>query len=87
MRKSSCLGIFISLSLSTATFFLPRAAASSSYVNGQIVQIEKSVQSSPPYAGVDSPTDSPLRSSFYAFDISVRVKSAVFQRINHGIQP
>jgi hypothetical protein len=73
MKKFLCLGIFI---VTGAAAMLPVSASSSSsrqYVPATVLQVEKHEAGSPAYTGGDNPSDAPLRSEYYAYEVSVRV--------------
>jgi hypothetical protein len=79
MKKLWLGGVLICLSFGTSALALPSSGVPSSYVSGEIVRVEKRTAVSPPYAGLDTPTDAPLHSNFYVFDLSVRVNCQTYK--------
>jgi hypothetical protein len=50
----------------------------STYQRATVIRVEKKEVRSPEYTGGDNPSDAPLRSEYYAYDVSVHVSGGTY---------
>jgi hypothetical protein len=73
MKKTICLGIAV-LVIVPILNASPTRSRSNAYVQGTVVEVQKQKVYSPDYAiGGSNPSDAPLTSRYYAYEVSVRV--------------
>ena len=68
--------LLICVSLFAFTVFVPASSASNAkppslFLTATIVDVEKRQVVEPPYSGGDNPSDAPLQSVFYAYQVAV----------------
>jgi len=77
MKKVWCIGI---LTLATLPLLVAFAKTNppSPPLHGTILNVDKHEVQSPEYAGGNNPTDAPLTSQYYAYDVAVRVSCGTY---------
>jgi len=74
MKTRFCLAVSSLLVFVPALYASPRQPASRAYVLGTVLQVEKDNVYSPGLTmGGNNPSDAPLTSRYYAYEVSVRV--------------
>jgi hypothetical protein len=74
-----CLGIFLFAGLAPVIGFAQTHPASTRYQTAMILRVEKHKDSSPTYMGGDTPTDAPLQSHYFTFEVSMRTDCEIYQ--------
>jgi hypothetical protein len=83
MKSTSGAGILLVVWLAVATVLafganVPSAGMTSPYQQGRILSVRKSEVQSPAYGGGDNPSDAPLHSDYYVYDVAVRVNCGTY---------
>jgi hypothetical protein len=77
MKSPWFFGALLAVGGSTSLFSLPTSKAAQ-LAQAQVLGVQKHEVASPQYSGGGTPSDAPLESEYYAFDVSVRVKCATY---------
>jgi hypothetical protein len=73
MQKHLCIAIFVCLIAASSFCAKAKSPQSNAVVQGTILSVQKENVQSPEVQGGTNPTDAPLQSSFYAYNMSIRV--------------
>lgn len=71
MRRAIFIGTILCFGI-VSEVFASSGPANAGYQQGTVLQVDKH-QVESPYSGGDNPSDAPLRSTYYAYDVSVEV--------------
>lgn len=77
MQKYLCIALFLLISTPIALYAKSESQANT-YIQGTVLAVQKRNVSSPRTMAATTPTDAPLQSSYYAYNISVRVRCATY---------
>jgi hypothetical protein len=72
-------GMVLVMGMATTVFASANVSSfSKPYVPATVLQVEKHEIGSPVYTGGGNPSDTPLRSEYYAYEVSVRVNCGTY---------
>lgn len=77
MQKYLCAALFLLISVPIA-LYAKSGPQANTYVQGTILAVQKQNVSSPGTMAGTAPSDAPLRSSYYAYNISIRVRCTTY---------
>ena len=74
MKRNLCIAIAVLVVVVPGLYASQTQGSSNSYVQGTVVDVQKHQVYSPAYTiGGSNPSDAPLTSQYYAYEVSVRV--------------
>ena len=71
-------GIVVLLGLATTVSASANSSSAKPYLPATVLQVEKHEVGAPAYTGGDNPSDVPLQSEYYAYEVSVRVNCGTY---------
>jgi hypothetical protein len=71
-------GMVLAMGMVTTVFGSANSSASKAHVPAKVLQVEKQEVRSPAYTSGEDPSDAPLRSEYYAYEVSVRVNCGIY---------
>jgi hypothetical protein len=78
MKNFLCLGIVLFMGMATTVFRSANSSLSKQYVPATVLQVDKHEVGWPAYTGGENPSDRPLRSEYYAYQVLVRVNCGTY---------
>lgn len=73
MQKYFWTAIFVFMIVASALYAKDKSPQSSAFVQGTVLSVQKEDVQSPQYMGGTNPSDAPLQSSYYAYNVSIHV--------------
>lgn len=78
MQKQLCVAIFLIVMTAGALYAKDKSPQSTAFVQGTVLSVDKEDVQSPEYMGGTNPSDAPLQSTYYAYNVSIHVGCATY---------
>jgi hypothetical protein len=78
MQKHLCIAIFVIVMTAGALYAKAKSPQSNAFVQGTVLSVQKEDVQSPQAMGGTNPTDAPLQSTYYAYNVSIHVGCATY---------
>lgn len=78
MQKHLYVAIFVIVMTAAALYAKDKSLQSNAFVQGTVLSVDKEDVQSPEAMGGTNPSDAPLQSSYYAYNVSIHVGCATY---------